>query len=265
MTTVERSSDTTHEADLRATFGLKSQHFATYDEERQYRKSSLVAGLRVLSALGFDEGVAGHVTARDPESPDRFWVNPFGRYFGRVTVEDLLLVDHDGNVLAGDGIVNPAGYEIHSAVHRARPDVIGCAHTHAENGMALSSLGTKLLPLTQTAAAFFEDHELLDEYPTEDVGRRVADALGACKAVILAHHGLLTVGGSVESCVWWFVTMEQQARVQLLASAAGGGRCLPEAIARKISQGTGSETIAVLSFNALVQRFGLDEHVATAQ
>jgi ribulose-5-phosphate 4-epimerase/fuculose-1-phosphate aldolase len=180
-----------------------------------------------------------------------------------LTVQDLLLVDHDGNVLEGDGIVNPAGYEIHSAVHRARPDVIGCAHTHTEHGMALSSLGTKLLPLTQTAAAFFEDHELLDEYPTEEVGRRVAAALGSGKAMILAHHGLLTVGASVESCVWWFVTMEQQARVQLLAAAAGGGRSLPDPIARKIAQGTGSETIAVLSFGALLQRFRLDDPETT--
>jgi ribulose-5-phosphate 4-epimerase/fuculose-1-phosphate aldolase len=258
MTTVERSTDSAHEADLRAMFGMKLPAFATVGEERESRKAMLVAGLHILGAMDMEEGVAGHVTARDPEHADRFWVNPFGKYFGLVSVEDLLLVDHDGKVLEGEGIINPAGYEIHSAVHRKRPDVVSCAHTHSVHGMALSCLGTKLLPLTQTAAAFFEDHGLLDEYPTEDVGRRVAEALGSYKAVILAHHGLLTVGSSVESCISWFVTMERQARVQLLAAAAGGARSMPDAVARTIARGTGSETIGWMSFHALLQRFSLD-------
>src|ERR1700722_19189706 len=167
MTTVERSSDSIRETDLRSKFGLRPRHFLSLDEERSARKATLIAGLRVLSALGLDEGVAGHVTARDPEHANRFWVNPFGKYFGRLTVGDLLLVDHDGDVLEGEGIVNPAGYEIHSAVHRARPDVVACAHTHSVHGMALSSLGTKLLPLTKTAAAFFEDQGLLAEDPVD--------------------------------------------------------------------------------------------------
>jgi ribulose-5-phosphate 4-epimerase/fuculose-1-phosphate aldolase len=257
MTTVERLSHTAHEADLRARFGMELPVFTTVDEERQARKRMLVAGLHILAAMDMEEGVAGHVTARDPEHPDSFWVNPFGRYFAAVSVEDLLLVDHDGNVLEGDGTVNPAGYEIHSAVHRIRPDVVSCAHTHSTHGMALSSLSTKLLPLTQSAAAFFEDHAVLDEYPTADVGRRVAEALASYKAVILAHHGLLTVGSSVESCISWLVTMEHQAQVQLLAMAAGDARSLPDAVARKIAQGSGSETLSRLRFHALLQRFSL--------
>jgi ribulose-5-phosphate 4-epimerase/fuculose-1-phosphate aldolase len=258
MTISRQETLTEKDIHFREQFGFVPLSFKTAEDERDHRKRMLVAGLHIIAALDMEEGVAGHITARDPEYEDRFWVNPFGKYFGGVEVEDLLLVNHQGEVLEGSGKINPAGYEIHSAVHRARPDAISCAHTHSVHGMALSSLRTKLLPLTQTAAAFFEDHGLLAEYPTEDVGRRVAEALGPYKAVILAHHGLLTVGRSVESCVWWFTSMERQARVQLLAAAAGGGHSLPVEIAQKISKGTGSEPIAIMSFQAMVQRFNAD-------
>lgn len=241
-------------AELEAFLGVAPSAPRSLDDERAHRQAMLVAGLRILAASDMEEGVAGHVTARDPEHEDRFWVNPFGAYFGTIEVDDLLLVDHAGRVLHGNGIVNPAGYDIHSAVHRARPDVVACAHTHASHGMALSCLGETLLPLTQTAAAFFEDHVLLDHYPDADTGVTIASALGTTKAAILAHHGLLTVGRSVESCIWWFVSFERQARVQLLAQAAGTVRTLPEDTARRIAAGSGSETVGVLSFGSLLQR-----------
>ena len=69
----------------------------TVEEERQHRKQRLAAGFRLFSRFGFDEGVAGHITARDPEHLDHFWVNPFGMSFKQITVDDLILVDHQGN------------------------------------------------------------------------------------------------------------------------------------------------------------------------
>lgn len=231
--------------------------FASFEEERRHRKERLVLGLHVLAKLDMDEGLGGHVTVRDPEHLDRFWVNPFGPAFRKVEIDDLLLVTHDGDILEGTGVINPAGYNIHSAIHRARPDVIACAHSHTTHGKAICSLGVKLLPLTQTAAAFFESHAVLDHYPEQDMGQHIADALGPHKAIILANHGLLTVGASLDSCIWWLVSMERQAGVQLAAMAAGEVRPLPDHVARRIAAGGGSESLGWLTFQSLIESLDL--------
>ena len=70
--------------------------FATFEEERRHRKERLAAGFRLFSKFGFDEGVAGHITARDPEDPELFWVNPFAVHFGHISVSDLICVNSQG-------------------------------------------------------------------------------------------------------------------------------------------------------------------------
>src|SRR5579864_1425322 len=105
--------------------------FETIEEERLHRKQRLAAAFRVFSKCGFDEGVAGHITARDPELTDHFWVNPFGLHFGLIRVSDLILVNHEGTVVEGSRGVNGAAFAIHSQVHAARPDVIAAAHAHS--------------------------------------------------------------------------------------------------------------------------------------
>src|ERR1700716_3303573 len=93
----------------------------TIEQERLHRKQDLAAAFRLFSKAGFDEGVAGHITARDPELTDHFWVNPFGMHFGQIRVSDLLLVNDAGEVVEGGRPVNAAAFAIHSQVHRARP------------------------------------------------------------------------------------------------------------------------------------------------
>ncbi|MFF8606952.1 class II aldolase/adducin family protein [Streptomyces sp. NPDC015346] len=199
--------------------------FGSVEEERRYRKEQLAAGFRIFGRFGFSEGVAGHITVRDPENPDAFWVNPFGMSFSQIKASDLVLVDHQGTLLSGDRPVNRAAFVIHSRVHAARPDAVAAAHSHSLHGKAFSSLGVPLDPITQDACAFFEDHGIYDDYRGVvnelDEGDRVAKALGEHKAVILKNHGLLTVGHSVAEAVWWFVTMERSCQAQLLAMAAG--------------------------------------------
>src|SRR6266850_6789726 len=88
--------------------------FATAAEERLHRKRMLAAAFRLFSKMGFDEGVAGHITARDPERLDHFWVNPFGMHFSQIRVSDLILVNKDGQVVEGNRMVNAAAFAIHS-------------------------------------------------------------------------------------------------------------------------------------------------------
>ncbi len=81
--------------------------FDSFEDERRYRKERLAGALRIFGRFGFSEGVAGHITARDPERLDHFWVNPFGMSFRHVRVSDLILVNHDGRGRRGLGRAQP--------------------------------------------------------------------------------------------------------------------------------------------------------------
>src|SRR5260370_10265666 len=186
--------------------------FATPAEERRHRKERLAAAFRLFSRFGFDEGVAGHITARDPERLDHFWVNPFGMHFGQIRAPALILVDHSGNVVEGRAEVNLAAFAIHSRIHAARPDVVAAAHAHSLYGKSWSTLGRLLDPLTQDACAFYEDHVVFEDYSgiVEETseGDRIARALGPKQAAILRNPGLTTVRHSVADTPWGLLTMD---------------------------------------------------------
>src|ERR1700677_5056247 len=95
---------------------LEPPTFKNAEEERLHRKRRLAASFRLFSKCGFDEGVAGHITVRDPVKKDHFWVNPFGVHFALIRVSDLILVNHDGVVVEGERAVTPAAFAIHSRV-----------------------------------------------------------------------------------------------------------------------------------------------------
>jgi len=237
--------------------------FATVEEERLHRKQRLAASFRLFSKCGFDEGVAGHITARDPELTDHFWVNPFAMHFSQIKVSDLILVNEHGEVVQGNQPVNAAAFAIHSQVHAARPDVVAAAHSHSVHGRAWSTLARKLDPLTQDACAFYDDHVVFDDYTgvvldTEE-GKRIAHALADHKAVILRNHGLLTVGHSVEEAVWWFVTMERTCQAQLLAEAAGTPVLIDHDMAKLTKTQVGEHVSGYANFGPLYQKITLEQ------
>jgi len=232
--------------------------FATPAEERKHRKQRLAAAFRLFSVFGYDEGVAGHITARDPERPDHFWVNPFGMHFSQIRVSDLILLNHKGDVVEGSYPVNGAAFAIHSQVHAARPDVIAAAHAHSMHGKSWASLGRLLDPITQDACAFYEDHSLFQDftgvvYQTSE-GERVAQALGQRKAAILRNHGLLTVGHTVDEAVWWFITMDRSCQAQLLAEAVGTPVKIDPANAALTRDQVGSHMAGWFQFQPLYAR-----------
>jgi ribulose-5-phosphate 4-epimerase/fuculose-1-phosphate aldolase len=194
------------------------------EAHRLHLKQRLAAAFRLFGRFGFDEGVAGHITARDPEHADRFWVNPFGMNFKQIRVSDLICVDHGGQVVEGDRPVNAAAFAIHSRVHAARPDVVAAAHSHSIHGKAWSAFRRPLDPLTQDSCAFYGDHSVFDDFTGVVLdtaeGDRIGEALGQRKAVILANHGNLTVGHTVDEAAWWFITMERTCQAQLLVESA---------------------------------------------
>ena len=237
--------------------------FKTLAEERQHRKERLAAGLRLFAKFGFDEGVAGHITVRDPEFTDTFWVNGFGMSFALIKASDLIRVNHKGEVVDGNHPVNAAAFAIHASVHAARPDSIGAAHSHSTYGRAFSTLARKLEPITQDACAFYNDHALYEDYGgvavEVDEGQQIAKALGSHKAAILQNHGLLTVGQSVDEAVWWFITMERSCQVQLLAEAAAARtgqalKVIPEASAKQAFAILGAPRTGWFQFQTLYSK-----------
>jgi ribulose-5-phosphate 4-epimerase/fuculose-1-phosphate aldolase len=232
--------------------------FPTFDdpaEERRHRKQRLAAAFRLFGRFGFDEGVAGHITARDPERPDHFWLNPLGMSFKQIRVRDLILVNHEGEVVEGTWPVNRAAFVIHGQVHAARPDVVAAAHSHSVYGKSFSALRKPLAPLTQDACAFYGDHALFDDYTGVVVdieeGKRIAHALGDHKAAILSNHGLLTVGHTVDEAAWWFITMERSCQAQLLAESAGTPVLIDPEQAAKTAEQVGGHFAGWFSFQPL--------------
>ena len=215
--------------------------FADPADERLHRKQQLAAAFRVFAKFGYNLGASGHITARDPELPDHFWVNPLAVPFARIRVSDLQLINHAGEIVIGDKPVNQAAFAIHSQLHAARPDVVAAAHAHAVHGKAWSTLGRLLDPITQDSCAFYGSHSLYDDFNgvvlDEGEGKRVAAALGPVnKAVILQNHGFITVGRSVEEAAWLFITADQSAHAQLLAEAAGTPKLIRPEVAEPLGR-----------------------------
>ena len=235
-----------HVNDLVMNADLAEMSSSTVDPvaERLFRQQRLAAALRLFGKFGFDEGVAGHITVRDPIDTETFWVNPMGRSFKLVRVSDLIRVSHEGDVVEGEGLLNGAAFTIHSQIHRARPDVTAAAHAHSIYGKTWSSMGRLLDPLTQDACAFYDDLALLGDYTGVVVsmteGERLADALGDKKAIMLKNHGHLTVGESVDEALWWYVTLERSCQVQLMAEAAGTPSPIPDEMAKHTAGQVGS-------------------------
>jgi ribulose-5-phosphate 4-epimerase/fuculose-1-phosphate aldolase len=224
-------------------------------EERRHRQERLAITFRLFARYGFDVGLAGHVTARDPELPDHFWVNPLGLHFSRIRVSDLLLVNRHGEIVIGQGPLNQAAFAIHAAIHEAHPEIVAAAHTHSLYGKAWSALGRTLDPLTQDACVFYQDHVLFDDFTGVALdgseGDRIARALGKHKAAILQNHGILTAGPSVEAAAWWYIALENAAHAQLLAEAAGTPKPIRHEVAELTHSQIGRPNGALRAFESL--------------
>lgn len=230
--------------------------FESVDDERRHRKQRLAASLRLFGKFGFGEGISGHISVRDPENYDHFWVNPFGVSFNRVRVADLICVDDQGVVVAGgDHKVNPSAFVIHSKIHELCPGAEAAAHAHTTHSRALGSIGRLLEPVDQESASFYQDQVLYGAYEGPSVsiaqGQEIAEQLGDRRAILLRHHGLITVGGTIEEAVHRFFTFDGCARVQLLAAASGTMGVLSHQQALAAKDGFGDSQLAWFSFQLL--------------
>ena len=235
--------------------GLEIVELSTIEEIRRDQLERLTAGFRLFSYFGYDEGVAGHITLRDPEFSDHFWVNPLGVHFSQIKVSDLLLVNHDGEVVQGDRPVNIAAFAIHSRLHKARPDVNAAAHSHSMYGKTFSTFGKILDPISQDSCAFYERQAIHNHFSgvveeTEE-GDKIASSLGDKAVLILQNHGILSTGSSIDIALWYYFSLERCCQSQLMADAAGKTTLIPHEIAIKTREFIANDLAAWASFQPL--------------
>ena len=203
------------------------EHLSDRPAWTMQQKLALTA--RILAADGHGSGIAGQITARG-EVPDTMWTARFGLGLDEIRASDFLLVDNDLNVIEGAGMPNPSN-RFHMWVYRARPDVMSIVHTHPPHVSALSMLGVPLIASHMDTAMFYEDCAWLPEWPGPPIGDEegdlISNALGDKRAILLAHHGQLSAGDSVEQAAILAYHFEHAAKIQLHAMAAGEIKPLP--------------------------------------
>ena len=187
----------------------------------------LAAAYRLVDHYEMTQLVYNHITAKVPGPEKHFLINEYGLMYSEITASNLVKVDLDGNIIdgtAGTREINPAGYVIHSCIHRARDDVKCVLHTHSRAGVAISCLKEGLTPMEQTGL-LFEDRVAYHDYEglalDEDEQARLLDDMGDKCTMILRNHGLLTCGRSIAETFRNMYYLELACRTQLDVMATG--------------------------------------------
>ena len=201
------------------------------DPEWQTRVD-LAAAYRLVDLYGMCDVHLNHISARVPGSHEHFLINPFGMMYEEITASSLIKIDLDGKIIANSNPeygVNLPGYVIHSAIHRARPDVACVLHTHTPAGMAVSVLKCGLLPLTQTSMRFGKVayHDFEGVVVNLDEQKRLVDNLGDAEVMIMRNHGLLAVGETIASAWANIIRLERACQTQLMAMACNAELVIP--------------------------------------
>lgn len=190
-------------------------------------RRDLAAAYRLAALFGWDDTLNTHFSVRLPREnnaapeEDRFLINPFGLMFDEVRASDLLVVDLQGRVVSGKADYNVAGFTIHSAVHMAREDAHCVLHTHTLPGMAVAACEQGLLQLNQISTEF---HQRIGVHAYEGVAfdlderTRIQQSLGNNIALLLRHHGLLSVGATVADAFAIMFYLNRACEIQMAAA-----------------------------------------------
>ncbi len=200
------------------------------DEEWQARQD-LACCYRAFAHYGWTDLIYTHLSVRVPGEVGQYMINPYGLLFHEITASNLIKVDFDGNVGAGDYPYNDAGHSIHTAILKARPDINVVLHSHTRAGMAVSCMACGLLPLTQQANevnAVLCSHEYglatNNEAECEALGRSFGDS---SYLMLMQNHGLLGAGRNVGEAFYLLYELENACKVQVDVLASGQKYIVP--------------------------------------
>ena len=218
------------------------QH-AVGDDEWQLR-CELAACYRLFVKFGWTDSIFTHLSARVPGHPDQYLINPYGLLFPEICASNLIKVDFDGNVIAGDFPYNEAGHAIHSAVLKARPDVNAVLHSHTRAGIAVSCMEEGLLPLSQQAGEIMDlvayHHYGYASQDNPEECERIGADMGDKWMMVLHNHGLLSAGRNVAEAFYFLYTLENACKVQVDVMASGARTtCAPPEVLKQLGQYAG--------------------------
>lgn len=203
----------------------------------------LAATYRVFAMLGWTELIYNHITVRVPGPSRHFLINPFGLHYTEVTASNLLKIDLDGNLVGAAAhaahVVNPAGFVVHSALHRALEDAHCIMHTHTTAGMAVACSEAGLDNNNFYAAQLYDQvayHDFEGITLRADEGPRLVANLGERRLLILRNHGLLAIGSTIAQAFALLWTLNRACEIQLATAALGRPRLIPEQVARQASR-----------------------------
>jgi len=187
-------------------------------------KQQLIAAGKVLVAEGHDDFTRGHISMRLPDNPELFFMKPHSMGLDEITMQNILTIDLEGNVVAGSARRHSEVY-IHSEILKARPDLNCVIHTHSPYSVALSSTGRPMRAYSQPAALFCGEVGLYTDtialIRSHGMGAGVAKALGSHRAVLLKNHGPVVTGKDIAEAVVSAIMLENAAMIQLTVEAAG--------------------------------------------
>ncbi|AXF05909.1 aldolase [Paraburkholderia hospita] len=219
-------------------------------------RQKLALTCRTLFDGGHDSGLAGQITCR-AEDQNTFYTQPFGYGFDEITPSNLLLVDQDLKTLDGQGMPNPAN-GFHTWIYRARAEVNCIIHTHPLHVSALSMLEVPLEVSHMDICPLHEDCAFLEKWPGVPVGNEegeiISAAIGDKRAILLAHHGMLVTGETVEEACILALLMERAARLQLAAMQAGTIKPIPQALAKEAHDWTSTPKRHAVVFGYYARR-----------
>ncbi len=208
-------------------------------------RQELAACYRLFVRFGWTDLIFTHLTARLPDNPAHYLINPYGLLFTEITAGNLLKVTLDGEVLAGDYPYNDAGHAIHAAVLRARPDVNCVLHSHTRAGMTVSCMQDGLLPLSQQAGEIhhlvcYHDYDVASADDNHDECERLGRDMGQQWLMIMRNHGLLSAGRTIAEAFYHLYVLENACKVQVDVMASGANLVYPKAEAlEKLAAYTG--------------------------
>ena len=187
-------------------------------------KTQLILAGKVLVAEGQDDFTRGHISFRLLDDPNLFFMKAHSIGLDEITMQNILTIDLEGNVVAGTARRHSEVY-IHSEIFKARPDVNCVIHTHPTYSIALSATGRGLKCYSQPGALFYQAlgsyTDTINLIRSHAMGAGVARALGNGRAVLLKNHGVVVTGATIAEAVIGTLMLENGAMVQLLVEAAG--------------------------------------------
>ncbi len=194
-------------------------------------RAAVVEAFRVLEERGANWAYSGNISVRLPEE-GLYLISPSGVWKSRMRPEDLAIIDEEGNLVEGSR--RPSiEYRTHLAIYRARRDVNAVVHAHPLYASVFAAARRRIEPLLEELVMYLGGPVEVAEYAppgTEELAQNVLKALGDRSAVLLANHGALTCGASLEEAVAAMIYLERAAFVNILSSLVGGGHPLPQEV-----------------------------------